>query len=145
MCKNEKSKDYCKADNNMYCFFRTTFRLVTPAFFRLTNVTELMIGVTILYRWRMSQEICISSISSILTPILEPVQTFLTPKKHYLQAFFLSIYPLSQKLRQRFTIFLKFVSSCHHQLCVNRVNFLYYMKFYLLFRVNFLYSKVVFH
>ena len=33
--------------------------------------------------------------SSILTPILEAVQTFLTPKKHFkLQAFFLSIYPL---------------------------------------------------
>ena len=33
-------------------------------------------------------------ISSILTPLLEPVQTFLTPKEHKLQAFFFSIYPL---------------------------------------------------
>ena len=41
--KNEKSKDYCKADqNNMYCFFITIFRLAIPAFFRFTDVTELM-------------------------------------------------------------------------------------------------------
>ena len=28
----------------MCCFFRTIFRLASPAFFRLTNGTELMIG-----------------------------------------------------------------------------------------------------
>ena len=38
-----------------YCFFITIFRLATPAFFRFTDVTELKIGITILYRWRMSQ------------------------------------------------------------------------------------------
>ena len=55
--KNEKSKDYCKADqNNMYCFFITIFRLAIPAFFRFADVTEPMIRNTILYRWRMSQQ-----------------------------------------------------------------------------------------
>ena len=28
--------------NNVYCFFITTFGLAIPAFFRFTNVTELM-------------------------------------------------------------------------------------------------------
>ena len=37
--KNEKSKDYCKADyNNVYCFFITIFSI--PAFFRFPDVTE---------------------------------------------------------------------------------------------------------
>ena len=37
--KNEKSKDYCKADqNNVYCFFIAIFRLAILAFFRLTDV-----------------------------------------------------------------------------------------------------------
>ena len=37
-------------------FFRTVSAGNTrPAFFRFTNVTEFMIGITILYRWRMSQ------------------------------------------------------------------------------------------
>ena len=49
--KNEKSKDYCKADqNNVYCFFMIIFRLATPAFFKFTNVTEFVEGITILYR-----------------------------------------------------------------------------------------------
>ena len=53
---NEKSKDYCKTDqNNMYCFFITIFRLAITAFFRFADVTELMIRNTILYsnssRW----------------------------------------------------------------------------------------------
>ena len=49
--KNEKSKDYCKADqNNVYCFFMIIFRLATPAFFKFTDVTEFMEGITILYR-----------------------------------------------------------------------------------------------
>ena len=57
-------------------------------------------------------------IFSILTPILEPVQTFLTPKNK------LSFFPFTLY----FSSFTKAI-----------------MKFYLLFRVNFLYSKVVFH
>ena len=57
--KNEKSKDRdCKADqNNLYCFFITIFWLAIPAFFRFIDVTEFMIGITMLiYRWRMSQD-----------------------------------------------------------------------------------------
>ena len=42
--QKNKSKDYCKADNNVCCFFRTIFRLATPAFFRFTDGTELMTG-----------------------------------------------------------------------------------------------------
>ena len=39
--KNEKSKEYCKADqNNVYCFLITIFRLAIPAFFRFTDVTR---------------------------------------------------------------------------------------------------------
>ena len=54
--KKEKSKEYCKADhNNVYCFFIIIFRLAVPAFFRFTDVTEFIIGITISYRWRMSQ------------------------------------------------------------------------------------------
>ena len=39
--KNEKSKDYSKADqHNVYCFLITIFRLLAiPAFFRFTDVT----------------------------------------------------------------------------------------------------------
>ena len=52
--KNEKSKDYCKADqNNVYCFFIKIFRLAIPAFFMSTDVTGFMRGITILYRQRM--------------------------------------------------------------------------------------------
>ena len=41
MTKNEKSKDYFKADqNNAYCFFITIFRLAILAFFRFTDVPE---------------------------------------------------------------------------------------------------------
>ena len=41
--KNEKSKDYCKADlRQRVLFFITIFRLAIPAFFRFTDVTELM-------------------------------------------------------------------------------------------------------
>ena len=41
--KNEKSKDYCKADlKERVLFFITIFRLAIPAFFRFTDVTELM-------------------------------------------------------------------------------------------------------
>ena len=48
--KTEKSKDYCKADhNNVYFFFITIFRLAIPAFFRFTDATEFIIGVTIFY------------------------------------------------------------------------------------------------
>ena len=40
--KNEKSKDYCKADLKQgVLFFITIFRLAIPAFFRFTDVTEL--------------------------------------------------------------------------------------------------------
>ena len=50
LTKNEKSKDYCKADqSNVYCFVLTIFRLATPAFFRFTDVTEFVVG-----NWRMS-------------------------------------------------------------------------------------------
>ena len=50
--KNDKSRDYSKADhNNIYCFFITIFWLAIPAFFSFTDVNELMIGITILYRW----------------------------------------------------------------------------------------------
>ena len=43
MAKNEKSKDYCKADSEQrVLFFITIFRLAIPAFFRFTDVTELM-------------------------------------------------------------------------------------------------------
>ena len=49
--KKEKSKDYRKADqDNVYCFFITISRLAIPAFFRLTDVTEFMIGITIVFR-----------------------------------------------------------------------------------------------
>ena len=55
--KSEKPKDYCKADhNNVYFFLITIFRQAIPAFFRFTDATEFMIGVTIFYKWRMSQE-----------------------------------------------------------------------------------------
>jgi len=38
--KNEKSKDYCKADfKQRVLFFITIFRLAIPAFFRFTDVT----------------------------------------------------------------------------------------------------------
>ena len=41
--KNEKFKDYCKADSeHMYCFSTTIFWLAIPAFFRFTDVTEFM-------------------------------------------------------------------------------------------------------
>ena len=41
--KNEKSKDYCKADlKQRVLLFITIFRLAIPAFFRFTDVTELM-------------------------------------------------------------------------------------------------------
>ena len=41
--KNKKSKDYCKADlKQRILFFITIFRLAIPAFFRFTEVTELM-------------------------------------------------------------------------------------------------------
>ena len=42
--KNEKSKDYCKADlkQRVLFLFLTIFRLAIPAFFRFTDVTELM-------------------------------------------------------------------------------------------------------
>ena len=49
--KKEKSKDYCKTDqDNVYCFFITIFRLAIPAFSRFTDVTEFMIGITIVFR-----------------------------------------------------------------------------------------------
>ena len=35
--------------DNVYCFFITIFRLAIPAFFRFTDVTEFVIGITILY------------------------------------------------------------------------------------------------
>ena len=39
----KKSKDYCKADlKQRILFFITIFRLAIPAFFRFTDVTELM-------------------------------------------------------------------------------------------------------
>ena len=54
--KNEKSKDYCKANhNNVYSFLITIFRMAIPVLSRFTDVTEFMMGITILYRWRMSQ------------------------------------------------------------------------------------------
>ena len=41
--KNEKTEDYRKADLKLrVLFFITIFRLVIPAFFRFTDVTELM-------------------------------------------------------------------------------------------------------
>ena len=40
--KNEKSKDYCKADLKRVLFFIAIFRLAIPAFFRITDVTEIM-------------------------------------------------------------------------------------------------------
>ena len=41
--KNEKSKDYCEADfKQRVLLFITIFRLAIPAFFRFTDVTELM-------------------------------------------------------------------------------------------------------
>ena len=39
--KNEKSKDFCKADlKQRVLFFTTIFRLAIPAFFRFTDVTD---------------------------------------------------------------------------------------------------------
>ena len=41
--KNEKSKDYCKADlKQRVLFFIRIFWLAIPAFFRFTDVTELI-------------------------------------------------------------------------------------------------------
>ena len=41
--ERHKSKDYCKADlKQRVLFFITIFRLAIPAFFRFTDVTELM-------------------------------------------------------------------------------------------------------
>ena len=41
--KNEKSGDYSKADlKQRVLFFITIFQLAIPAFFRFTDVTELM-------------------------------------------------------------------------------------------------------
>ena len=41
--KNEKSEGYSKADlKQRVLFFITIFRLAIPAFFRFTDVTELM-------------------------------------------------------------------------------------------------------
>ena len=41
--ENEKSEDYSKADlKQRVLFFITIFRLAIPAFFRFTDVTELM-------------------------------------------------------------------------------------------------------
>ena len=41
--KNEKSEDYSKADlKQRVLFFITIFRLAIPAFFRFTDVAELM-------------------------------------------------------------------------------------------------------
>ena len=41
--KNEKSKEYCKADlKQRALLFITIFRLAIPAFFRFADVTELM-------------------------------------------------------------------------------------------------------
>ena len=38
-----RTKDYCKADLKQHVlFFITIFRLAIPAFFRFTDVTELM-------------------------------------------------------------------------------------------------------
>ena len=93
---------------------------------KLTRIVKICVNLS---RVNFVELIFALLISSILTPILGPVQTFLTPKKHYLQAFFLSIYPfifhLSPKLRGKFTIFVKFVSS-YHQPFLNRVDILYY-------------------
>jgi len=51
--KNEKSKDYCKADlKHRVLFFITIFRLAIPAFFRCYWT---YVAITILYKWRMSQ------------------------------------------------------------------------------------------
>ena len=49
--KSEKPKDRdCKADhNNVYFSLITIFRQAIPAFFRFTDATEFMIGVTIFY------------------------------------------------------------------------------------------------
>ena len=44
--KNEKSRNYCKADlNNVDCFFITIFRLAIPALFRFTMCYEKAIHV----------------------------------------------------------------------------------------------------
>ena len=40
--KTRSSKTNAKLIQNVYCFFITIFRLAIPAFFRLTDVTELM-------------------------------------------------------------------------------------------------------
>jgi len=41
--KNKKNKEYYKADLKQHVlFFITIFRLAIPAFFRFTDVTELM-------------------------------------------------------------------------------------------------------
>ena len=43
--KNEKSKDYCKADfKQRVLFFLTIFRLAIPVFFRFTDVTDVKIS-----------------------------------------------------------------------------------------------------
>ena len=59
LTKNEKSRDYCKADqSNVYCFVLTIFRLATPAFFRFTDVTEFVVG-----NWRMSNVRAVTALS----------------------------------------------------------------------------------
>ena len=97
-------------------------------------------------------------ISSILTPILEPVQTFLTPKnklsffpftlyfssftKARAKVFNISSSSSSLSLSEVMSISSPLISATN---CVLIALISFIMKFYLLFRVNFLYSKVVFH
>ena len=53
--KTKKSKDYCKADLKQHIlFFITIFRLAIPAFFRFTDVTELM-GPKMFERFRFKE------------------------------------------------------------------------------------------
>ena len=47
--KNEKSKDYCKADlKQRVLFFITVFRLAIPAFFRFTDVLHILYIIIII-------------------------------------------------------------------------------------------------
>ena len=55
--KNEESKDYCNADNNAY--LKRTSSDISTGQSSLLQVIQLLlnfsVGVTRLYRWRMSQ------------------------------------------------------------------------------------------
>ena len=47
--KNKKSKDYCTADNKMYCFLRTIFWLAIPARLDFKVIPHFMSASSLFY------------------------------------------------------------------------------------------------